>query len=77
MVNLRAVMAQARIDAAGGRLAFKAYLRHPDYLPVLRHCLTTAFGAHADVLYLQADICRSDLLLEVEAVYVDERGAHG
>ncbi len=77
MVNLRAVIAQARIDAAGGRLAFKAYLRHPDYLPVVRDCLSTAFGAQADVLYLQADICRADLLLEVEAVYVDQRGAHG
>jgi enamine deaminase RidA (YjgF/YER057c/UK114 family) len=74
VTNLRAVMAQARragLDVPGNNagLLLKTYLRHPDDLTMVRSCLTQAFGLAANALYLQADICRADLLLEVEAVY--------
>ena len=48
----------------------KAYLRRAEFLPIVRDALAQAFGPETDVVYLQADICRSNLLLEVEGVYV-------
>jgi chorismate lyase / 3-hydroxybenzoate synthase len=74
VTNLRAVMAQARragldVPDKNANLLLKTYLRHPDDLTMVRNCLTQAFGPAANALYLQADICRADLLLEVEAVY--------
>jgi len=73
VANILAVMKQAQLaglDSSRSRsdLLLKTYLRHPDDLAVVRNCLMQAFGPAANVLYLQADICRSDLLLEVEAV---------
>ena len=74
IANIQAVIAQARLaglKAPGttANLLLKTYLRHADDLGMVRNCLTKAFGAAANALYLQADICRADLLLEVEAVY--------
>lgn len=72
--NILAVIAQAqvaRFDPASStaNLQLKAYLRHPDYLPVVQNRLAQTFGPGMSVIYLQADICRKDLLLEVEGVY--------
>lgn len=74
VANILAVIEQAGLAgsvlaAPNRKLSLKAYLRRPDFLPVVRNCLAQAFGPGAEVLYLQADICRSDLLLEVEGVY--------
>jgi chorismate lyase / 3-hydroxybenzoate synthase len=49
-------------------LAFKVYVRSPKDLPVIRAELESALGADANLLYLQADICRQDLAVEIEAV---------
>jgi chorismate lyase / 3-hydroxybenzoate synthase len=75
MTNIRAVIAQAQragLDcaSANARLLLKAYLRHPHDLTMVRNGLLQAFGAATPALYLQADICRSNLLLEVEAAYL-------
>jgi hypothetical protein len=35
--------------------------------PVIRAALAELLGAAADTVYVQADICRADLLLEIEA----------
>lgn len=74
VANILAVIAQAQLagldsSSSKSNLLLKTYLRHPDDLPMVRNCLLQAFGPAANGLYLQADICRSDLLLEVEAVY--------
>jgi hypothetical protein len=46
----------------------KAYVRHPEDQPLVRQVLA-GHGLDADkVLYLHADICRSDLLVEIEAI---------
>jgi len=76
VANMLAVIEEAsraglRYGASGGALSAKAYLRRPEFLPIVRDALAQAFGAGAHVVYLQADICRADLLLEVEAVYVE------
>ncbi|HYH40479.1 MAG TPA: hypothetical protein VD867_00730 [Burkholderiales bacterium] len=74
VANLLAVIEEARrtgleLASAGAGLTLKAYLRRPEFLPAVREALAAAFGARAEVIFLQADICRTNLLLEVEGVY--------
>ena len=76
VANLRAVLAQAQLAGldtsdSNANLLLKIYLRHAHDLTMLRNCLIQAFGPAANALYLQADICRANLLLEVEAVYLN------
>lgn len=75
LVNVQTLLAQARLagfdsqtDAA--RLKLKVYLHHPDYLPGVQHAVRAALG-EAEAIYLQADVCRSDLLLEIEGVCLE------
>lgn len=73
IVNLRAVMAEAQkrglIDAtASTERLFKVYLRRPEFRPVVEARLRKAFGPEPSIVYLQADICRQELLLEIEVV---------
>jgi chorismate lyase/3-hydroxybenzoate synthase len=74
--NLRIIIAQAQavcpdLDWSRNTLALKAYVRHPADQQAVRECLIEAFGESVSVIYLQADICRRDLLVEVEGVYLD------
>jgi len=74
VVNIRALMdaagyAVSSSSAAGEGLLLKAYLRRPDDLPVVESALGRAFGK-AGVVYLEADICRSELLVEIEGFYI-------
>ena len=55
----------ARFELAA--LAFKVYVRRPADLPVIKAELAAALDARTKVIYLQADICRQDLLVEIEA----------
>lgn len=48
-------------------LLYKAYIRHAEDLAPVQAVLETVIGANANVVYLLADICRSNLLVEVEA----------
>jgi chorismate lyase/3-hydroxybenzoate synthase len=72
LANLRALLA-----AAGGEggapwraAGLKAYLRRREDLPRVREALASEFGADAPVLLLEGDICRTDLSVEVEGLYV-------
>lgn len=47
----------------------KIYLRDPDLIGPLAPEAARLFGADTPLLFLQADICRSDLLLELEGTY--------
>jgi chorismate lyase / 3-hydroxybenzoate synthase len=72
LVNIEALLAQANRLARGAHfsleaLACKVYVRHPADLPVIQRELGHAFGSGARLLYLQAEICRRDLLVEIEA----------
>jgi enamine deaminase RidA (YjgF/YER057c/UK114 family) len=76
VANIRAVIAQAQLarldySCSNASLLLKVYLRRPHDLAMVRNCLMQAFGHAANARYLQADICRSDLLLEVEAAYLN------
>jgi chorismate lyase / 3-hydroxybenzoate synthase len=72
LANIEALLAEANRVARGARfelaaLAFKVYVRRPADLPVIKAELAAALGARTKVIYLQADICRQDLLVEIEA----------
>ncbi len=73
IVNLRSVMNEALdhdlIDVRQNTdLLFKVYLRQPEYHAVAQAQLRKAFGPSPSIVYLQADICRQELLLEIEVV---------
>lgn len=46
----------------------KVYLRHPDYLDEIKSKLESYFSKDHPILYLQGDICRSSLLIEIEGI---------
>lgn len=46
----------------------KVYIRHPDDLPKVKAQVVEYFGDQVPILYLHGDICRSDLLLEIEGI---------
>ncbi|MBS0340704.1 MAG: hypothetical protein JSS56_09260 [Proteobacteria bacterium] len=73
--NLAAVVEAANQRCTAGfdlaELHTVVYVRHPGAAPRVREVLAAALGADATFLqsaaYLQADICRQDLLVEIEA----------
>ena len=73
--NLQALLAAASRTAGtefpgvGEASVLKAYVRRADDLPLVKDALTQAMGQRASVLYLQGDLCRSDLLVEIEGIY--------
>lgn len=78
ILNLRTVMNEARglIESGPGtQMLFKVYLRQPDYRHVVETRLRAAFGDTPAILFLQADICRRELLLEIELVVNKTRPA--
>jgi enamine deaminase RidA (YjgF/YER057c/UK114 family) len=56
-------------DAA--QMVYTVYVRHPGDLPVIREVFERHVGADSpaarEAVYLHADICRADLLVEIEA----------
>lgn len=72
MANIEAVLRQANLQAQQpgfdlSRLHYKIYIRHSADLPQVKHELEHIIGCTPDACYLQADICRKDLLVEIEA----------
>jgi enamine deaminase RidA (YjgF/YER057c/UK114 family) len=49
-------------------LTYKVYVRHTRDLPAVSDVMRGAIGLKAPVAYMRADICRRDLLVEIEAV---------
>lgn len=75
LANLRAVVEAARARSTARfaleQLDCTVYLRDPAHLEPVRAGLVAALGASsraaANAVYVQADICRRELLLEIEA----------
>jgi chorismate lyase/3-hydroxybenzoate synthase len=65
LANFRALLTAAGI-AAQVPESLKVYLRDSADLPLVRDALERAMPSQQSVLYLQADICRRELLLEIE-----------
>lgn len=70
--NLRALLdhAAALLNGCHWQLqGIKLYLRERADLPLVRKRTEALLGPHTPVLYLEGDICRTDLKLEIEAAY--------
>ena len=59
------VVGAAQYSLAG--LKFKVYVRRPSDLAAIESALSDAVRASTSIVYLQADVCREDLLVEIEA----------
>jgi len=49
---------------------FKVYIKHPEHLETVKTHVQHQLGIRAPIIYLQADMCRSDLLVEIEALAI-------
>lgn len=67
LVNLEAIAVAAGARGVAALHHVKVYLRRPSDHSAVAERLSAALP-HATMLYLQADICRAQLLLEIEAV---------
>jgi len=72
LANIRAlldeanrVMGSARYSLDG--LKLKVYVRQPGDLQAIEAALTDALPSSTSIVYVQADVCREDLLVEIEA----------
>lgn len=72
MVNIGAVLGEARKAGLGssGRLLLKAYVRRAEDLSGVRSVITSKLGPTDDVMFLKADICRPELLVEIEGTWL-------
>jgi enamine deaminase RidA (YjgF/YER057c/UK114 family) len=70
--NIAAVVAEANVQAPGAgfhldALTYKVYVRHADDLAAVRREMQQFIGGTMSAVCLQADVCRADLLVEIEA----------
>ncbi len=78
MVNIDTLVAEAnrmsptrQFSTAG--LEFKVFIRHPADYPAVADTMARHLGCVPNAFYVQADVCRRELLVEIEAVGI--RGA--
>ena len=79
MANIKAVLDEANRQSPDcefglADLDYRVYIRRPADLAIVRAELARIVGGQCNAIYLQADICRTDLLLEIEAVYACKMG---
>lgn len=79
--NVIAVLEQANticvtdfLKGSAGTL-YKVYVRHPDTFPAIIRALHTSPLPAKSFLFLQGDLCRRELLIELEGVIVSESSA--
>jgi chorismate lyase / 3-hydroxybenzoate synthase len=73
MVNIGALLDEANRIVGSARycmeeLKLKVYVRRASDLPAIEATLSGSLRAETQIVYLQADVCREDLLVEIEAV---------
>ncbi|MFA5242793.1 MAG: hypothetical protein WC029_03555 [Sulfuricella sp.] len=70
--NVSRVLGLAFTDQDNEKFAqlrsLKVYIRHARDFPVIQSIVENSIGNHVSCMYLLADICRSELLLEIEAI---------
>ncbi|WGZ90449.1 MAG: hypothetical protein QJT80_13290 [Candidatus Thiocaldithrix dubininis] len=76
LANLEALLqhGQHTLDLAINQVAqlsqLKVYIHDPTYFPAIKTRLDTYLqGTNVPVLYLQGDVCRADLMVEMEGIY--------
>jgi chorismate lyase / 3-hydroxybenzoate synthase len=55
-----------------GQVLFKIYIRHLEHFAIIRDILKEQLPSHTQVLYLQGEMCRSELLVEIEGILDQE-----
>jgi chorismate lyase / 3-hydroxybenzoate synthase len=73
MINIGALLDEANRVVGAVRysldgLQFKVYVRKPPDLAAIEATLSQLLTSADDIVYLQADVCREDLLVEIEAI---------
>lgn len=77
LANLKALLAEGHEQGGPGAETLaaidplKVYIRHPEDYPVVRRILAEHLPGGHPVLYMKADVCRADLLVEIEGVASD------
>ncbi len=72
LTNLDALIQVANREATQplfslAHLFFRVYVRHGTDVEAIRDVMQRRMGANFDAIFLQADVCRQDLLMEIEA----------
>jgi len=72
MTNVKTLIAEARAAGLTGnrQLLLKTYIRHPAMLEAVRPVVMAGLGPQDRVVFLKADICRPELLVEIEGAYI-------
>ncbi len=70
--NIAAIVAEANRQAPSAdfrldTLAYTVYVRQPEDMFTVRREMTQFIGGLVSAVFLQADVCRADLLVEIEA----------
>lgn len=70
--NIEAVVQEANRQAgqplfALSHLLYRVYIRHSADLAAVRDVMRARIGERFNAIFLQADVCRQDLLMEIEA----------
>ena len=73
MRNVEAVLDEAGVPGRGGPLggrlgSLRVYVRFPEHQEVIRLALLASTGEVVPTAWLQAEICREELLVEIEAI---------
>ena len=75
--NIRTLLQRAKESghdlSPAGRLHLKIYLRHAEDFQLVKDRVEAEFGTQHQAVYLRADICRADLLLEIEGVHYNDK----
>jgi chorismate lyase/3-hydroxybenzoate synthase len=72
MANINALLNEANHVVGSARysldgLKFKVYVRRPSDLGAIKETLERSLRSSTPIVYLRADVCREDLLVEIEA----------
>ncbi len=78
IANINALLDEANRVVGQGRysfggLKFKVYVRRPSDLGAIEGVLSRSLRPSTPIVYLQADVCREDLLVEIEATGEPDR----
>ena len=70
--NVAAVLDAAGVPGgdeplASRLLSMRVYVRHPEQLPAIRAAVVDGAGGEVPTAWLQAEVCRQELLVEIEA----------
>jgi chorismate lyase/3-hydroxybenzoate synthase len=75
LANVRALVGEAErlgFPPVGKSWFFKIYVRHPEHLARIRDHIGKTLGPTDHAIYLRADICRPELLLELEGICISD-----